>query len=409
MVSGGNFLTTVLLGRSAGLDGLGVFSLCFTLFVFLCAIQESLVVLPYTVYGHRLDGEAKKKCKGAAISRQILMAIASMAVVCLAAASMTGARQFMMALVVLAAAMPAMLFREFGRRMAFADLQILPVLLNDALVTAMLLTGLVSLAYWQHLTAVTAIGTFGAASALGTVIWYFAQRHQFIFDWQSIYEERRRSLSLGGWALGGRITSFAESYSVHWLIAIMLGTAATGGFSASMTIVALSNPLLLGVGSILTPYGAKLYREKGSLGLRQLARTANMWLMPTMFCFAIFLFIFGDWLLIRLYGSEVIVQSSTVPLLAIGALVATAGMTSECVLRVTENTRPNFLASLGGVCVTVILALVFMKLWGIAGAALGMVLGSATSTALRWLAARSALRTADTRSTIESGKVLSAS
>ena len=54
LVSGTNFLTLVIVGRSCGLQELGVYSLAFTVVVILMALQESLLIAPYTVMMSRL-------------------------------------------------------------------------------------------------------------------------------------------------------------------------------------------------------------------------------------------------------------------------------------------------------------------------------------------------------------------
>src|SRR5581483_3323402 len=59
-VSGTSFLVTLVLGRCASAEELGQYTLGFTLVVLLIGVFESLLTIPYTVYGNRRsDGERR--------------------------------------------------------------------------------------------------------------------------------------------------------------------------------------------------------------------------------------------------------------------------------------------------------------------------------------------------------------
>src|SRR4051812_40178661 len=72
LVSGMNFGTSLLVGRFAGPDELGVYSLGFTLVVVAMSFQDSLVSSPYTVYGNRLEGEDRSRLAGAALAQLVM-------------------------------------------------------------------------------------------------------------------------------------------------------------------------------------------------------------------------------------------------------------------------------------------------------------------------------------------------
>src|SRR5688572_11745385 len=52
VVSGANFLTSVLVGRWCGLAELGAFALGCTVLVYALALQESFIASPYVVFVH---------------------------------------------------------------------------------------------------------------------------------------------------------------------------------------------------------------------------------------------------------------------------------------------------------------------------------------------------------------------
>ena len=64
IVSFASFVTTILIGRLCGTQELGVYTLAISIAFFFVAVQDSLVTMPYTVYGNRLQGHARRRYAG---------------------------------------------------------------------------------------------------------------------------------------------------------------------------------------------------------------------------------------------------------------------------------------------------------------------------------------------------------
>jgi O-antigen/teichoic acid export membrane protein len=393
IVSGANFAITVVVARSAGINELGVYALAFTIGIFLAAIQESLIVLPYTVYGNRLSGVARARCAGAALVQQVGLSLSATVVLMLAVAALSLATaSYSREMWILTGIVPFLLLREFARRMSFADLRIAAALVLDGSVTFLLLSSLLFLAWREQLSAAAALVCLGGASGIGGLGWLLAGRRNFIFQRESIRTEMRRNATIGGWACLARVTGVAEGYAVHWLLYLLLGAAATGAFAACLTIVSLSNPLLMGVGAVLAPYAAQAYARGSVEGLRQLVRRANQWLWPPMVLFTAVVVIFGGDALRLVYQDEVAPYAPTVAVLALAVLASTMGMAADNALRALEKTRANFIASACGVALSSLIALLTIPSFGTLGAAWGLAVGSAATAAIRYLAMRQALR-----------------
>src|SRR5207302_10185209 len=67
VVSGASFLTTILIGRAAGPEQLGLYVLGFTWAVLIVSVQESLIAAPYTVFGNRLQGACRAAYAGSVL------------------------------------------------------------------------------------------------------------------------------------------------------------------------------------------------------------------------------------------------------------------------------------------------------------------------------------------------------
>jgi len=397
IVSGGNFATTVIVARFVGMDGLGIYSLAMTIAILLSAIQESLIVMPYTVYANRLTGLPRAHCAGSALVQQSVFAVLAMIILASIAAllAVNWPTTLTVQMATLSICVPFLLLREFARRVLFADLRIAAVLTLDLVVTLLLLSGTIVLSREDRLTPITALACLGSASAIGGLGWLVAVRRYLAFSRESIMAEAKRNARLGGWACLSRITNVAESYSVHWLLAFMIGTVATGEFAACMTVVNLSNPFLLGVGAVLAPYAARAYANGGRSELSTLMSRANCWLLPPTMAFVAIMFVFGRQLLELLYDDAFLSLGKLVAFLSLSVLASTFGMAADNALRAMEKTRLNFFASFCGLATSTMIAIVAIPLLGALGAAISLALGSSVAAAFRVWAARRLLLAGD--------------
>ncbi|MGE3842248.1 MAG: hypothetical protein AB7I50_11730, partial [Vicinamibacterales bacterium] len=134
VVSGMSFAVTILLGRLAGPAELGLYSLAITLALLTVTAQDSLITLPYTIFGRRLAGDERRQYAGSSVALCVgLSLMAMVAGLAAFALSKTGilASHLAPALGLWAVVAPIFLLREFARRFLFAELQFASALQFD--------------------------------------------------------------------------------------------------------------------------------------------------------------------------------------------------------------------------------------------------------------------------------------
>jgi hypothetical protein len=287
---------------------------------------------------------------------------------------------------VLAWVLPFALFREFGRRFAFAHLRMAEALVLDLAVAAVQFAGLAWLVSVGKLSAVTAFGVIGAACALMGAVWLYLARGHFAPRWPHLRPALRQSWSLGQWLFASQVTLSVQWYFIHWLLAWCLGTTATGVYAACMTVVQFANPLTLGISNALAPRAALAFAEGGSAALRQvvLRTTALVALVMGLFCTAVLLG--GEEVMRVLYQGKLEGYSHTVAVLALAMLAATLGNAAANGLAALG--RPSLIFKVGMVTfgLTVVLVPWLVLAWGVTGAAYGFLAANAAGTVGRWLA-----------------------
>ncbi len=256
----------------------------------MCAVflvlQDSLVVRPYTIQMFSHSATAQQHSLSALL---IAVAMALAAAVLFAAwahfAASQGRASASLGLAV-AMALPAIALREFVRRHAFANLKMQRAFFTDLAGAALGVSTLVALGLSGTLGAASAVVTLAWAFALPSAACLFATRSEYAFAMRAVADTVRSGWRIGKWFLPLRMSMEAQGYIIHWVSLAVAGPALTGIYSASLAIVALANPLLVGLLNIMTPRAVRALKEGGRLG-RQGAghgRSADPCLRARRFC-----------------------------------------------------------------------------------------------------------------------------
>lgn len=389
VVSGVSFTTTVLLGRLAGPDELGLYSLGATLVVLLGVAQEAVISTPYTVYGNRLRGEAQTEYAGSALMHQAIFAALSMVGLVIGAVVVGSSSEFNLAPVlwVLAGIVPFALCREFGRRLSAAHLRMDTALKLDASVAALQIAGLVTLGLLGSARATTVFAVIGVATGAASLVWLWRSRHRFHVNVDDVYPAWRRNWAFGRWVFASRMTAQLNSdVLVLWLLTFVLGRSAVGVFAACMSIVFFANPFVLGAGLILTPKIAQAFSRGGRAEVRRTVGISTVCLASVLIVFVGVVMAAGSEVMQLLYGDRYAGHEGTLIVLAAAVAVGTLGMGASNGLLALERPEVNFRAAVLGAGVMLAAASLLMKPWGLFGAAFGLLLGQTVDSATRLVA-----------------------
>lgn len=401
VVSGTRFLTTVMVGRLCGQGELGLYSLGFGLVVLAASTQESLITLPYTIYGNRLGGIDRRRYAGAVLVHLavlMLLATAGLAAAALVLGMGMGPGGLAPIVWILAATIPFALLWEFARRLAFAHLNVTAALALDAAVAVVQICGLLALSAGGKLSAVTAYCAMGVACAAVGLSWLWLARGKFIVQRRRVAGQFARNWSLGKWVFAGQLTVAVHAYTVHWMLAILLDTKATGEYVACWSVILLSNPIMLGISNVIAPNVAKAFAAGGKSELRRIVRKAAWTLTLVMGAFCAVAIVWGSRIVALLYGAGYAADRRTIAVLALTVLLQAMAMAAGNGLLAMERSRVNFCARLLGLGVTLAVTGCLVGPFGVLGGAYGLLAGSIAHVAHTLIAYRIALHAADANS-----------
>jgi O-antigen/teichoic acid export membrane protein len=398
IVSGTAFLSTVLVGRWTNPGDLGIYIIALSVLGSLTAVQEALILLPYTIQRHRSSRAPAEDTGIALLCTAVLAGIAMAALATAAATTLAlGAETKLMWLILaLALALPFALLREFGRSYAFAHMQVSKALILDAGVAIVQLGALGSLRWADWMSGVGACAALGGACALTSAAWLYQQRSKFIIRTDQLRRATSESWMLGKWLCAAQIASSVHGYAGYWLLPLLFDMIQTGIYAACNTMASLANPLVTAFCNVLMPRAIFAFKEGGGAKLRRQAELDALLITGAMSIFSVAIFFGGDIAMsVVFHHLEYDGRGHVITVLAVAIMVGAAGAPASNALASMERPRAMVLASSAGAIVTIAAVYILSREWGLLGVAYGVLVGWLVGTATRWAAFRAVLASAE--------------
>jgi len=392
VVSGTSFATSVLLGRFATQEDLGVYYLALSVIYFARGVQEQLVSAPYMIYCGRKSGRELAEYAGSALLHQCLVMalIAASLLTSLALGVLSPPVATAFWLLVLAA--PLMLVREFARQMSFAHLQMCRAAVLDIAASILQFAALFALAICGRLTVVTTLATLALASGIATIGWLATSQQGMVARAAVAIRDWIHNWHFARWALASQLLASTTPYVMPWVIAVTHGEAQTGLLGACSTLVGLSNTFLQGLCNFLSPRAAQAYSRGGIGELRSVLLKTALLFFATLGSLAIAAFFLGEQVALWLYGPQFSGAGPIIGVLSLSVLANSAGVVAGNGLWAIERPSANFVADACSLVIVVLATFICVPLWGPLGAAIATLAGTASDATVRLYILRLAMR-----------------
>jgi O-antigen/teichoic acid export membrane protein len=382
VASASTFFASVIVGRSCGSTELGIYSLAFTLMLLCFAVQDALVIAALTVFYHdRAGGRHHTRDEYLAITsrQQLLISLALSGILLIVGVGLLAFDSSRLGGTVMAVAiaLPFILFREFARRAHCIRGELVSALRLDGVVSVIWMSLLVILAWRHELTPASVFISQAIACAYA-----LTRRNRTPFKSADVWPHIAKNMHFGKWIVASQMASLSHQYLAYWLLAAWHGPEATGGFAAAVSLVAITNPLTLGLGNY---FGPKMSHDLATGGIERFVKTtggALLFMGAVMSMVVAFFALGGGSLLPLLFGKDFHGQHAIITILAFGSFIAAMRMIVDLAVRTLKQPAWVFLASMGGVIANVTVAITLMPRWKELGAAYGNVAGGLTPLVL---------------------------
>lgn len=385
VLSGLNFLISIILIKSVSKAEFGYYSIALPISLFLISLQNAIVNTPLTVLLANKKEEEKNRYIAAlglgqfwAIIPGVLLGL--LAFMVLRFFNWDATQSAIVAALSLAAT--GLLSREFIRTWHFAEEKPGQVLKLDILYVVIFL-GAAGLIYWCLQLSVFWI--FVLLGFSGLLVALFSIRHSgWRYNHHFVKESFRENWQYGKWSLVGVAITHVQSYSYLYLLGLFVGSVAVADVSASRLLMMPLILLQAGWAKIILPYGSRL-REKNR---NQEFFKKQVW-MSVIFTAATLLFVSALFLgsdLIKqfLFSEKYATAFNYLGLWSAVFVIRFLNMNASYGLQVLKKfdiiSKANFITML----TTLICAYFFIRSNGIAGGLIALIIGEAFLAVLLW-------------------------
>lgn len=378
-----NFALNVLLARFLGLEGYGVFGVAFAVFQFASTAHTAVVTEPLLVFGSgRYRERFATYVRGVMRVHWWLMGRALPVAVLVSVLVFPFQPSLSAALLALTVAAPLILLQWALRRSCYVELQPRVAATAGAVYLAVILGGVFALRASGLLSAASGLLLMGVASAVSVVVImrYLAtlvDRAPSVDDAQGAafaVSLRREHWTYGRWGVAGVALAWASVEVYYVFLSALHGFDVVGVLRAAMNLVAPAMQALLALSTVALPLFALAHREG------RLHRTVSMAYLAFAGATAAFgavLFVFAAPVVALVYGPGFEAAVPIVRLVALLPLTLAVTRVAASALHALERPRDIYLGYLPGAVVSLTLGLGATWLWGVQGAAVGVVASGA--------------------------------
>ncbi len=382
-----NFSAGIIIGRCCTKDEFGLYTLGLSVVLLLTSVQDMLIATPYMVFSPRLRGDDHAGYNGSTLVHQFLLSLLGCVGLLVAGGVLStgiGPANLAPVLFVLAAVLAFLMLRNYVRRLCFAALKMKTALVLDSVTAVIQVGGLLLLAWLELLTVERVYWIIGAACGVSAVGWLFVHRHDFLVHAGRTRADFARNWTFGKWVFAGGILWDLGMNICPWILTGFHGPQAVGIWGACLGLVAMGNPALLGVQNYLGPQIVHCHNDGGNAALHRFVLRASASFCALVMLFSVFLMMFGDWLLVLLYGKQYAGNGLTVAAMSVNTAVLATTFPISRGLLALERADVDFIINAVALVLLAIAAPVLIPLWGAYGAALSILLTNAAILAAKY-------------------------
>jgi len=238
LMSGSNFVLSILLARWLPAEQYGAYALAFSIFFFVSAVHQALVLEPMSVLGTAEFSSRLREYGGAMLWFQAAFSIL-LALAFAAAAGFThaiGLASFSAALVGLAIGAPGILLFWLARMTCYVNFAPATAACGSAIYSVSLFSGAALLLYTGRLSVVSVFMLMGAAACVTSVVVFAKFRPAFGRGRALLGEAAGSHWRYGRWALGSSLVIWVPGNIFYSIVSAVLGLGSAGAFRALMNL-----------------------------------------------------------------------------------------------------------------------------------------------------------------------------
>jgi O-antigen/teichoic acid export membrane protein len=238
LMSGSNFILSILLARWLSADQYGAYALAFSIFFFISAAHQALLLEPMSVLGTSDYVDRRREYAGAMFWTHCMFSLVVAIVLAVSAwlASLFLHPDLAMALLGLAIGAPGILLLWLARTACYIEPAPAVAACGAGMYSAALLGGAWALTQTGRLSTLSVLLLMGAAGAIVGAALLAKIRPSLAWSPALIRDVATRHWSYGRWALGSSLVIWVPGNIFYSIITAFLGIGSAGAYRALMNL-----------------------------------------------------------------------------------------------------------------------------------------------------------------------------
>lgn len=386
LISGSNFLASILLARWLVPDQYGAYAVAFSVFVLLSLVYQSLVLEPMAVFG----GSSYRDCLRGYLGSLLWIHLS----ITLAIGAIFGALAFLAkefshspalagAMAGVTIASPCVLLFWLARRSFYLELSASKAAMGAFVYSSLSVSGLFLL-YRRGLLSPFSAFVLMAVAALGTAAYNLirlrAQLRPSTFA-PKVSESWPRHWGYGRWALASCVANWIPAYIYYPLLSSFGSMAHSGQLKALMNLTLPVEQVKAALALLFLPYAARVYAQQGKSSIGTLSTRLTFVAVAIAGGYWAVILVLRHPLFNFLYSGRYSEVAHLLPAVAFGSIIWSACFGPATALRAMESPATVFVAYALATFLSLLIGIPASWAFGVSGA----VWGSNLADILSWV------------------------
>jgi len=373
LVSGVNFLSTIVVAILLGADDFGLFATLWLLLLFINSTHTALIVFPMMT----LVPKQEDKCRyfGSLLIQQIAFLLLSLVLTCCVLLlyleyvdvdlNLESILSFLLLLTLYH-------MHDFYRRYFFSISNYGNAFVIDLLAYFTRLLVLVAAYIFKYELGISDVFLiFSIAYFIGII--FGARRYDFMFDSSHIVKDLKQHWELSKWLLPSGLMQWTSVNLYIVGAAIILGPVSVGVIRVGQNIVAIFNVVIQGVENHIPVEASGVYKKSGISSLYKYLVKVVLIGVAFVFIVEIFAMLFSDEIILYLYGEKYIEASNVVVWYSFILIFVFVMVPIRVFLRTISRTKIWFNSYVMASLFSLVMFYPLVKEYGVDGVMMGML------------------------------------
>jgi len=274
-------------------------------------------------------------------------------------------------------------FREFTRRMYFAEMRFKEAFWTEVATVGLQIVGVEWLYLHHELNVPNSLWMLSLGAIAVSLWWLVREWGTFKVGVSECWQDLRLNLHLGRSLLGANMVYMMSSQANPWVLSWLLGGAAAGSYAICESVVNIPRVALTSMQNMMAPMMARAVADGGKPALRKMVLRMDRLLVVGAVVFGIGVVTLGPWIEKTIFKRVPEQSVLILMLLALNFVVFSVTLAQSFGLTAIDRAGHTFYANISGLLLQVMVTVWLIKRLQVPGAAAALVVGSLGVVAVR--------------------------